>query len=111
MIDSIQADSGATASSEKVIDPDEQLPEMCSCVSSGAVGIIRQLLTSNDVPVAAFIDDHVENAIAQRNILADALRNIRNQIDAALDQAKVNFSNEPEHAGVSLNQFSLPDSP
>ncbi|CCB64422.1 hypothetical protein [Hyphomicrobium sp. MC1] len=102
--DVVQADSGATDSSEKVTRADEQLPEVCSCISSDAIGLIRDLLTRNGVPVAAFIDDHVSNAIAQRNIIAEALRNIRNQIDAALDQAKVNFSNESVSDAVSLNQ-------
>lgn len=106
----VQANTCATDSSEKVTDPEEQLPEVCSCLSDDAITIIRQILTTNGVPVAAFIDDHVGNTIAQRNILVDALRDIRNQIDAALDKAKVTFSNEAVSDAVSLNQTSLPES-
>jgi glutaredoxin len=28
---------------------------------------VREILTKNDVPVAAFIDDHLKNALIQRN--------------------------------------------
>jgi hypothetical protein len=46
-------------------------------INSEVVGVIREILTVNGVPVAAFIDDHVKNAIWQRNEArkeADALR-------------------------------------
>lgn len=36
-------------------------------LSSDAIHAIRELLKANDVPTAAFIDDHVGNAIVQRN--------------------------------------------
>ena len=40
----------------------------------GAVSAsIRDLLNSQDVPLASFIDDHVANAIVQRNILKQKL--------------------------------------
>ncbi len=38
-----------------------------------AVQEIRKLLYAHDVPTAAFIDDHVANAIVQRNRLLKAL--------------------------------------
>lgn len=100
----VQADIERSDSSEKVIDADDQLPEACSCISSDAICEIRNLLNAQNVPSAAFIDDHVANAIAQRNILADCLMRMRELIDAALAEAKVNFSNEPERDAVRLNQ-------
>lgn len=36
-------------------------------LSADAVRVIREMLTEQGVPVAAFIDDHVANAIVQRN--------------------------------------------
>jgi len=36
-------------------------------LSEDAIHAIRELLKAHDVPVAAFIDDHVGNAIAQRD--------------------------------------------
>lgn len=56
---------------------------------------IRELLDAHGVPPAAFIDDHVANAIAQRNILAETLIGLRSgashdraaAIDAAMAKA------------------------
>ena len=36
-------------------------------IADGAIDAIRRMLVANDVPGAAFIDDHVGNAIVQRN--------------------------------------------
>ncbi|MBP6228493.1 MAG: hypothetical protein KA472_11225 [Pseudomonadales bacterium] len=60
-------------------------------IDQDACGAIREILTVNKVPVAAFIDDHVGNAIWQRNVLADCLRALRatasNEIAEAIDKA------------------------
>lgn len=47
----------------------ERLFEECqsSSLSGAAIVAIRELLNAHNVPQAAFIDDHVGNAIAQRN--------------------------------------------
>lgn len=64
-------------------------------MGEAAKPLIRELLTNHGVPSAAFIDDHVANAIAQRNILAECLVNLRSgasqeraaAIDAAIAKA------------------------
>ena len=65
-------------------------------IDQDACAEIRKILPTNNVPVATFIDDHVKNAIAQRNILAECLRSLRprlegwllaDEIDAALAKA------------------------
>ena len=48
--------------------PDEHRAD--EYLSTEVVGIVRQILMENNVPTAAFIDDHVKNAIVQRNRLA-----------------------------------------
>lgn len=48
-----------------------------SALTDDAITAIRDLLNNANVPSTAYIDDHVGNAIAQRNILADALTQIR----------------------------------
>ena len=64
-------------------------------MKAGAESNIRELLTAHGVPLAAFIDDNVANAIAQRNILAECLLSMRAgasqdraaSIDAAIAKA------------------------
>lgn len=55
------------------------------------IGAIRALLDSNNVPTSGFIDDHVRNCIAQRNILTEALRTMKHFdpkfVDAMLAKA------------------------
>jgi hypothetical protein len=51
-------------------------------MSGAAIACIRELLQKNHVPEAAFIDDHVGNAIEQRNKLIECVRGIIGQIDA-----------------------------
>lgn len=47
----------------------------------GAVSAnIRDLLNSQNVPLAAFIDDHVANAIVQRNVLHDVVRSVEDLV-------------------------------
>lgn len=43
-------------------------------MEGAVVQAIRELLYENDVPTAAFIDDHVANAIIQRNIAEAKLK-------------------------------------
>jgi len=102
-----QADADAPALSEKFNEADDEQHTSGCCISSDAIYEVRRLLNAQKVPAAAFIDDHVGNAIAQRNILAGCLSRMRELIDAALAEAKVTISNEAERDGVSLNQ-SLP---
>ena len=45
------------------------------------VHAIRNLLTSQNVPIASYIDNHVANAIIQRNIAIDALKFQKNMWD------------------------------
>lgn len=54
-------------------------------MKAGAESNIRDLLTAHGVPISAFIDDHVANCIAQRNILAEAL--IHARVGASEDRA------------------------
>jgi hypothetical protein len=56
------------------VEPSADMMDQDACAE------IRALLTRHGVPVAAFIDDHVANAIAQRNILASALLETRTAI-------------------------------
>jgi len=100
----VQADAGAHALSEKVNGAGEMRPDVFCCISSDAIYEVRRLLNAQNVPAAAFIEDHVGNAIAQRNILAGCLSRMRELIDAALTEARVTISNEPERDAVSLNQ-------
>jgi hypothetical protein len=51
-------------------------------LSDDAVVAIRELLAAHDVPLAAFIDDHVGNAIVQRN-------EARQERDALTSQVRV----------------------
>ena len=99
-----QADAGAPVPSEKVSHADEKQPDVFCCISSDAIYEVRRLLNAQNVRAAAFIDDNVGNAIAQRNILAGCLLRMRELIDAALTEARVTISNESERDAVSLNQ-------
>lgn len=58
-------------------------------MGDAAVSEIRELLVGHGVPVAAFIDDHVANALLQRNRLAKRLCEIegRDAVRAALGDA------------------------
>jgi len=57
-------------------------------IDSEALGIIREVLTANDVPVAAFIDDHVKNAIWQRNEARKELAALKAQIPTRGEDGK-----------------------
>jgi hypothetical protein len=62
-------------------------------LAEDSIHAIRELLKAHDVPVAAFIDDHVGNAIAQR----DASRAECEGLRAALEAAKnwLEYDNSP----------------
>lgn len=47
--------------------------EECDGMDGAIVHTIREMLNSQNVPRAAYIDDHVANAIVQRNIASDKL--------------------------------------
>jgi hypothetical protein len=66
----------------------ERLQKACNDdgLSSAAIAVIRELLTINNVPVAAFIDDHVGNAIVQRNQALERAERAERERDAALAQ-------------------------
>lgn len=51
-------------------------------IDQNACAEIRKLLDRHNVPPAAFIDDHVANAIVQRTLLALCLRRIRKDVSA-----------------------------
>lgn len=91
-------------------DFDDLLMEV-DCVS-----IIREMLNSQNVPGAPFIDDHVRNAIAQRNmavVRAEAaearLNTIRQEADAAFQEAidLLNKDAEADVPGTALAVTSL----
>ncbi len=68
----------------------------------GAVSAaIRDLLNSQNVPVAAFIDDHVANAIVQRNILQRHLNELIDMIHNAPE-----FKNAPDGLTTFLNDYT-----
>lgn len=47
-----------------------------------AVRHARDLMNRHGVPQAAFFDDHVANALAQRNRMQDAVEDLRRKLDA-----------------------------
>lgn len=49
-------------------------------IHGAACAMIRDLLNMSDVPKAAFIDDHVANAIVERNIARDELAAAKERI-------------------------------
>src|SRR5690606_40679524 len=52
-------------------------------LASDAIHEIRELLKAHDVPVATFIDDHVRNAIVQRNQERDRAEDLTRQLAEA----------------------------
>jgi len=57
-------------------------------IAENAISVIRRMLEAHDVPSAAFIDDHVGNAIFQRNEAraeCDRLREINAELVGALE--------------------------
>lgn len=60
-------------------------------ITMDAIHAVRVLLKTNDVPGAAFIDDHVGHAIAQRNKLRDALIMIAHKFPETRDMVAAGF--------------------
>src|SRR5690606_8433997 len=63
-------------------------------LSEDAIAAIRELLTAHDVPVAAFIDDHVGNAIAQRDEAPAGISRLTRAVEER-DKALRPFGNVP----------------
>ena len=57
-----------------------------SDLSDSAVSIIRQMLRVSGVPMAAFVDDHVHNAIIQRNISLKDTKELKSIVSALADR-------------------------
>lgn len=58
----------------KVLEAKLDQYELNDGMQGAVVSAIRDILNEQDVPKAAYIDDHVANAIVQRNISIDALK-------------------------------------
>lgn len=58
-------------------------------MTGAAIDVIRQLLDRNHVPEAAFIDDHVGNAVVQRNKLVACLLDIRTMLEEGSDPSDI----------------------
>lgn len=78
-------------------------------LASDAIHEIRELLKAHDVPIATFIDDHVRNAIVQRNQERDRAEDLTRQLAEARKVLEP-FAREAEQisdkSGVPENQIS-----
>lgn len=78
---------GAAESAAEVAEAKVRSYELNDGMNGAVVDAIRRLLNAHNVPQAAFIDDHVANAIIQRNMaeakLAKAVNVIKHLINIA----------------------------
>ena len=68
-------------------------------MSAAAISAIRELLVAQDVPLAAFIDDHVRNAIVERNLARDEVEKLEAEIAALAAPCQIDgcqYSTSPE---------------
>lgn len=77
----VKANSEATANQEQLAAL--KASRSHSDLSAAAIHAIRELLYAQGVPVAAFIDDHVGNAIAQRNMARMEIDNLIQALEIA----------------------------
>lgn len=82
---------GAARRLEAYDDLQKKLSDAELCVD--AVNEIRTTLLRENVPTAAFVDDHVRNAIAERNQLLDALQIVANAIE---EKERREYLREPD---------------
>jgi hypothetical protein len=60
-------------------------PDFDDAMTLEAISVIRTLLRASEVPTAAFVDDHVANAIVQRNKLRNGLLMIAHKFPETKD--------------------------